>query len=45
MIEFSYCLDAAGNLIKLDLNDKGSGGSLPTDETRTGDLVDLSDIP
>lgn len=25
MIEFSYCLDAAGNLIKLNLKDKGSG--------------------
>lgn len=25
MIEFSYCLDAAGNLIKLDLNNKGEG--------------------
>lgn len=25
MITFSYCLDAAGNLIKLDLNNKGQG--------------------
>lgn len=25
MITFSYCLDAAGNLIKLDLNNQGQG--------------------
>ena len=28
MIEFSYCLDATGNLIKLNLNHKG-GGLIP----------------